>query len=311
MSRTACCFLALGISVAAFAAACGDDDGGGGGTGGNGGNGGSGASGGSGGSAGSGAGTAGAAGEAGGGAGGGTAGTGNAGAGGTAAGAAGSSAGTAGTGSVEEPDGGIDGGEPDSGVVVDAGGNQGPADSGVNGNCVGFTTPPTPIDPQSNQDVVIARVIFNNDNETATVVLRVTAVAGIDGFGDTQQLCWGPSDEECAAVDDNITGARPLGSEVSVVAGTVDFPVDNDEGEFLFISDLPSSGNGVPFAYVNWGDHASEDPAGAADSLENIAIAGGFWTTTESVTLGANNALFGQGDTSVAAGFGVCTADQF
>jgi hypothetical protein len=311
MSRTACCFLALGISVAAFAAACGDDDGGGGGIGGNGGSGASGGSGGSAGAAGSGdAGSAGSAAGGTGGSSGGTAGAGNAG-----TGNAGSSAGTAGSGNAGAAGDGSDGGvpdsgvvnEPDSGVVVDAGPDP---DSGVNGNCTGFTTGLTTVDPPNSQEVVIARVIFNNDDTTATVVLRVMAAGGFQ-FGGGQQLCWDATDAECAEVDDGIAGSPSLvNAEIPVVIGTVDSPVTAAEGEILFANDFATADPSTAFAYLNWGDHNSADPAGPAATLETLA--GGFWTPGASVVLtGAQNAIFVSGDTTTDAGFGVCTADQF
>jgi hypothetical protein len=319
MSRTACCFLALGISVAAFAAACGDDDDGGGGTGGNGGSGASGGSGGgntagSAGSAGS-AGEGGAGGDTNGGAGGTTAGTGNAGTGnaGTGGSAGNGNAGAAGAGTVE-PDGGVpDSGvvvEPDSGVIVDAGGNPEPVDSGVNGDCGGFTTGIANIDAPNNQDVVIARVIFNNDDTTATVVLRVIAAGGFE-FGGGQQLCWGATDDECIEVDDGLTGTPSLlNAEIPVVIGTIDSPVAADEGEVLFANDFATADPGTSFAYLNWNDHVSADPAGPAATLETLA--GAFWTAGASVTLtGAENAIFVNGDTTTDADFGVCTADEF
>lgn len=319
MSRTACCFLALGISVATFAAACGDDDDGGGGTGGNGGSGASGGSGGgnTAGTAGSGAaGEAGSGGTSAGGAGGGSAGTGNAGTGnaGTGGGTAGgSNGGAAGAGTVE-PDGGVpDSGvdpEPDSGVVVvvDAGSTE-PVDSGVNGDCGGFTTGIATIEAPNNQDVVIARVIFNNDDETATVILRVVTAAGFT-FGGGQQLCWGATDGECTEVDDNVGGPAALNTQLAVVIGSGDSPVNAAEGEVLFANDFPTTDPGISFAYLNWNDHESADPAGAAPTLE--ALAGDFWTGGSSVTLeGTENAIFVLGDTTIDTGFGVCTADEF
>jgi hypothetical protein len=277
MSRTACCFVALGISFAAFAAACGDDDGGGG-IGGNGGGGGSGG-------------------------GGGTAGSGSAG-----------TAGAAGSGSVEEGDAGPDSGtgnEPDSGVEVDAGGGTTPDAAVVNGDCTGFTTGIANIDTPNNQDVVIARVIFAGDDTTAHVVLRVVGALGFN-FGGGQQLCWGATNAECAEVDDGVPGVdQPVGFELTVDIGTDDDPVTPDEGEILFVNDFPANDPQTPYAYLNWGDHDSADPdgGGTIGSLETIADGAGFWTAGASVTLtGAQNAIFVNGDTTVDTGFGVCTA---
>ena len=325
MTRTASCFFALGIGIA-LAAACGDDDGGdgAGGAGGGGGSGGAGASGGAagtGGDAGSGAaGTGGATAGAGGSAGTGSAGTG--GSSGSTAGTAGtSSGGAAGTGEDPDagPDGSVEDGGPDSSAAGSAGtagtagtGGTGPVDSGVNGTCDGFTTGPAAIVPQANQDVVIARVIFNDDDETATVVLRVTTAFS---FGDPMQLCWGAEDEECVLADDGIIGDRAIGTELFFEVGSEDSPVNNNEGELLFVNALPSSGNAdSPFAYVNWGDFDSVDPdgIGPAPTLEGLADTANFWTSGDSIDLtGTENAFFGNGDTDVDTGFGTCTADQF
>lgn len=317
MSRTACCFVALGISFAAFAAACGDDDGGTG-AGGGGGSGGSGASGGSagsssvageGGSAGSTAGTGNTAGE------GGSAGTGQAGAGNAGAGNAGTAgtAGAAGSGSVEEGDAGPDSGtgeEPDSGIVDAGGGGNGADAAVINGNCTGFLTGVVTASPQTGQDYVIARVIFDPDATTAHVTLR-TAI--LTNFGDPQQLCSGPTDADCVAVDDGVAGNRPPGTEFELdITG-----VSIDGGELAFMSDVPSNAAAFPFAYVNWGGFTSVDPdgGGAGETLENRAIAsgtGGFWTADESIDLvSTENAFFVSGETNVAAGFGKCTATQF
>jgi hypothetical protein len=306
MSRTATCFFALGICVA-LAAACGDDDddgfGGSAGTGGNGGSAGSGGSGGNGGSAGNTAagGNGGSAGDT---AVGGTAGTGTAGTGNGTAGV-----GQAGSGTVETdagPDGSV---ESDASVDPPDSGPTTPVDSGVNGNCVGFTTGVGTIAPQNGQDVVIARVIFNDDDETATAVLRVVVARNIGG---TQVLCWGASNSECASVDDGINGAEaPVGTEISVVVGTEEDPIDDDSGELLFAEEVPEADPQVVYAYVNWGDHdsADVDDTGPLPTLEGFGV--DRWTTGQSIDLDGNNAFFGSGDTSEAAGFGVCTADQF
>jgi hypothetical protein len=323
MSRTACCFLALGISVAAFAAACGDDDDGGGGIGGNGGSGASGGSGGSAGSAGS--GDAGSAGSAGGGAGGssgGSAGTGNAGSGnaGTSAGQAGSgSAGAAGDGS----DGGVpDSGivdEPDSGVVVDAGPDP---DSGLNGDCPDFATATAQTVAQTSQPVAIVRVTFNAGG-TATVVLRGTDGFDPGGFttGDIQAICTGPDDGDCSDPDDlgTLPALLALNAEVTLtVPGMV-----ATEGELVLATGLPSDIGSSTFAYVAWGtDFVSEAPVGGVGLLswEDRALLDGFWTLDDRIDVGATQNTFicggatgnaDNGDTSLAAGFGICTADQF
>jgi hypothetical protein len=322
MSRTACCFLALGISVAAFAAACGDDDDGGGGTGGNGGTGASGGSGG--GTAGSGS-----AGEAGGGAGGGTAGTGNAGTGNAGTGNAGT--GNAGTGnggaagSGVEPDGGVPdsgSGEPDSGVV-DAGGNQGPADSGINGDCVpDFGTSTALCAAQNSQSVVIARVTFNGDG-TASVVLRSTDGADPGGFtlGDIQVLCTGPADGDCVDPADHATLPTQLALNAEITLTNVP-GLTADEGEIVLATGLPSDVAATTFAYTAWGtSFVSAAPGGVGLlSWEDRAVLDGFWTLDDRIDVGATQNTYvcggntgdaDNGDTSLAAGFGICTADQF
>src|SRR6185436_14332631 len=127
------------------------------------------------------------------------------------------------------PDSGVT--EPDSGVIADAG-NQEPVDSGVNGNCTGFTTGLTTLSEQSGQDFVISRVVFDPDGETAHVTLRTTIAAP---FADPQQLCSGPTDDECVAIDDEVGGPRPAGTELVVNIS----PVTADSGELAFLSGLP------------------------------------------------------------------------
>lgn len=314
MSRTATCFFALGICVA-MAAACGDDDGGdgGGGSGGMGASGGSGGSSGGGGSGGSaGAPSGGSAGQPGGGAGGTPGGSGS----GGTSGSAGSSAGSAGTGTVVPFDAG-----PDGSVESDASTEPvPPADSGVNGDCVGFADPPTGDDAQTGQDVVISRVLFNDDDQTATVVLRVINPFALGG---EHRICWGASNSECAFADDGVDGGdagsaeRPAGTDVSIVVGTPADPIDVDAGELFYASNVPEEA-GTPsgvivFAYVNWGDHDSADvpAAGVGETLETLAVAADRWTLGDSITLDANdNAFSGSGDTISDNGFAGCTADQ-
>jgi hypothetical protein len=195
-------------------------------------------------------------------------------------------------------------------------------DSGVNGNCAGFLSPSTPISAQAGQDVAIARVIFNDDDETATVVLRVIN-GGVFAFGGDQVLCFGASNSECVAVDDGVPGDLAAGVELSVVVG-LGVPVigaavnslvavDDDEGELFFAAEAPQNDPQTIYAYVNWGDHdsADVDTVGPLPSLEGFAVTANRWTLDDSLTLNGNNAFFGQGETDVETGFGVCTADQF
>jgi len=326
MSRTACCFVALGISFAAFAAACGDDDGGCG-TGGNGGSGGNGASGGSagssstageGGAAGSGiAGTGNTAGE------GGNAGTGQAGSGNAGAGNAGT-AGAAGNGSVVEPDAGPDSGtgeEPDSGVV-DAG-NQGPVDGGVNGDCPNFATATAQAAPQDNQPVEIVRVTIDPGGTTATVVLRGNDSIDVGGFnlGDIQFICNGPEDADCTDFSELVTLPAQLALNAEIAVPGVPI-ADAAEGELVLATGLPSDVGSGTFAYIAYGanfDSVAPAAGGVLLSWEARASADGFWTlldripvtTQNTILLGGNTGDANNGDTSKAAGFGICTADQF
>lgn len=317
MSRTACCFVALGISFAAFAAACGDDDGGGG-TGGNGGNG---ASGGSGGSAGGAnvAGEGGSAGSAGGGNAGtagsgnaGTAGSGNAGSGNAGAG----NAGAAGSGPLVDNDAGPDSGtgnEPaDSGPD---GGNQAPPDSGTGGgSCPNFATTTAGTAAQNSQPITIVRVTFNGDG-TGTVVLRSTDSVDVGGFtlGDIAAMCTGPADGDCVDPSDfGATGQLALNSEVTMnnVPG-----LDAAEGELV----LTSGGTGLPtdpttgtLAYVAWGtSFVSAAPStGGGLSWEDRAVADTFWTADDRIPLtGTEDTFVCGGDTALAASFVVCTAN--
>jgi len=338
MTRTASCFFALGIGIA-LAAACGDDDGGDGvgGAGGGGGSGGAGASGGaagSGGDAGSGA-----AGTGGTGAGtGGDGGDANGGSSGSSAGTAGSSAGTAGTssggaGSVEEgdagPDGSVEGDAgPDSSVAGSAGTGgtgSGPVDSGINGDCANFATAAAAINAQTNQQIVISRVIFNTANDTAIVALR--AVDAAFNFAPTQKLCSGTTAAEDAScvdiqtlVDDgDLPDELALNTEVTVTVEGV-FP---EGGEIVLGSNFASEPLAFTFAYIAWGaDFVGDTPtAGGGDAWETRAVDDDFWLAAERVDPdGAQNALIlggnpgdatNNGNSSLAAGFGVCTADQF
>jgi hypothetical protein len=329
MSRTACCFVALGISFAAFAAACGDDDGGGG-TGGNGGNGGNGASGGSAGSAGT-AGEGGTAGAAGSGtAGSGTAGSGNAGSGNAGSGNAGSgnagsvNAGAAGDGSVggdAGPDSGTGGDVPDSGLV-DAG-NQGPADSGVNGDCPNFATATAQAAPQDNQPIEIVRVTIDPGGTTATVVVRGNDSVDVGGFtmGDVQLICNGPEDADCVDPSELTTLPAQLALNAEIAIPGVPIS-DATEGELVLATGSATDPAADTFAYVAWGAaFTSALPStGGGLSWEARASTNGFWTlldridltgTQNTFVLGGNTGDASNGDTSKAAGFGVCTADQF
>jgi hypothetical protein len=204
---------------------------------------------------------------------------------------------------------------PDSGPPV-------VADSGVNGDCAGFTTGLTTLAAQAGQDVIIARVIFNDDDETATVVLRVVN-PDVFAFGGEQVLCFGASNSECVAVDDNVVGDLPAGTELEVVVGlgvpvvgaavTSTVAVDDDEGELFFAAEVPQNDPQTIYAYVNWGDFdsADVDTGGPLPTLEGFAVAANRWTLNDTIELGADNAFFVEGDTTEADDFGVCTADQF
>jgi hypothetical protein len=193
-------------------------------------------------------------------------------------------------------------------------------DSGVNGDCVGFADPPTADDAQAGQDVVIARVLFNDDGNTATVVLRVINPFALGG---EHRICWGPDNSDCVFADDGVDGSgdagaaeRPAGTEVPIVVGAVGNPIDVDSGELFYASNVPEEAGGegvIVFAYVNWGDHDSADVpgAGVGATLESLAEAAGRWTTGDSITLDENDKAFsGSGDTASEAGFAGCTADQ-
>ena len=156
---------------------------------------------------------------------------------------------------------------------------------------------------------MIARVIFNDDGETATAVLRVIAPFA---FGGGQVLCWGPSNSECAIVDDEVAGDRVAGTELSVVVGTADDPISVVDGELLLASETPENVPNV-FGYLNWGEHVSEDvdDTGPLTTNEELAVLAGFWTDGDSIELtGGENAFFGIGDTAAEEGFDACTADQ-
>jgi hypothetical protein len=163
------------------------------------------------------------------------------------------------------------------------------------------------IDAEDNQDVVIARVVFAADAQTATVTLRVLFPFT---FGEPMQLCWGSNDAQCVSADDGVQGPRPIGTDLALTVGTPAFPVSLAAGELAFNSDLPSL-ESFPFAYVNWGQHTSVDPDGAGPllSLQEIATGAGFWTSGDSIELGTANAFFGNGATVVESGFVACNSN--
>jgi hypothetical protein len=163
------------------------------------------------------------------------------------------------------------------------------------------------IDAENNQDVVIARVVFAADAQTATVTLRVLFPFT---FGAPMQLCWGSNDAQCVSADDGVQGQRPIGTDFPLTVGTQAFPVSRAAGELAFNSDLPSV-ESFPFAYVNWGQHPSVDPDGAGPllSLQDIATGAGYWTSGDSIELGTANAFFGNGATASESGFVACNGN--
>jgi len=262
---------------------------------------------------------------------GGTAGTGSGGNGGTgtagnggAAGSGTAGTGSAGTGSVV--DGGVDSGtEPDSGIV-DAGPTVEP-DSGLNGNCPDFATATALTAAQNSQPIAIVRVTFNPGG-TATLVLRGTDSADAGGFttGDMQFICVGPDDADC--VDPADTGTLPaqlaLNAEVTLTLPDT-LGLAATEGELVLTTQgtgLPSDVTTTTLAYVAWGTtFTSQAPGGVGLlSWEDRAVLDTFWTVDDRIDVGATQNTFvcggntgnaSNGDTSVAAGFGVCTADEF
>lgn len=163
------------------------------------------------------------------------------------------------------------------------------------------------IDAEDNQDVVIARVVFAADAQTATVTLRVLFPFT---FGEPMQLCWGSNDAQCVSADDGVQGPRPIDTDFVLTVGTPAFPVNPAAGELAFNSDLPSV-ESFPFAYVNWGQHPSVDPDGAGPllSLQDSAVGAGFWTSGDSIELGTANAFFGNGATAFQTGFVACNGN--
>jgi hypothetical protein len=292
MSKTAGCVFALGVCMV-LAAACGDDDGGPA-TGGNGGAAGAGG--------GAGSGNAGRAGS--GGAGGaplgGSGGTPSGGASGAPAGAAGEggNGGSAGTG--DEPDGGV----PDGGDVVV-------------GDCPAFATAALAIEQQNNQQLAIARVLFNSDG-TADVVVRNPIPAGGDasagsiGISVLTQVCSGESDNDCVALSEFEEGEDFVpGQERTVTVDAVPAA-----GEIAVLSNVPSE---VAFAhaYIAWGaNFVSVAPTGTSPdggvllSLEARAFEAEFWLDDpqQRIVLAAGqNTIVGDGDTALDAGFTTCT----
>jgi len=203
--------------------------------------------------------------------------------------------------------------------VVDAGPDP---DSGLNGNCPDFATSTALTAPQNNQPVAIVRVTFNGDG-TGTVVLRGTDGFDPGGFttGDIQDMCTGPDDGDC--VDPGDFGALPTLLALNAEVTLTNVPgLDATEGELVLATGLPSDINATTFAYVAWGtDFVSEAPGGVGLlSWEDRALLDGFWTLDDRINVGATQNTFicggntgnaSNGDTSLAVGFGVCSADQF
>lgn len=306
MSRTACCFLALGIGVT-LAAACSDDDVDSPGVGGSAGRGGAAGAAGSGG----GAGESGAAGNGGspgtGGTGGSNAGTG---------GAGGSSAGTGGTGatggSEGDPDGGVDASTPDGG-----GGTGGGAGDGVgSGPCPNFATAAGDIEEQDGQVVVIARVVFNGDG-SADVVLRnplpaVPGDAGATNFPliEPRALCSGANNcEFLEDICDDDDGDILSGEEVTCTISDTGIT----EGEVGLLSDSASVPGAFVFAYVQWdidNNFVSVPPSvGGGENLEARAVASGsgFWGADQTIAVDADDdAIVATGDSITASDFESC-----
>jgi hypothetical protein len=200
-----------------------------------------------------------------------------------------------------------------SGGAANGGSGAGGSSGSTGGSTGGAVTSCDPavnqnIDAQNSQDVVIARVVFAADAQTATVTLRVLFAFT---FGAPMQLCWGSNDAQCVSADDAVQGPRPIGTDFALTVGTPAFPVTRAAGELAFNSDLPSVFESFPFAYVNWGQHTSVDPDGAGPllALQDIAVEAGFWTSGDSIELGAANAFFGNGETLFETGFVACNSD--
>jgi hypothetical protein len=321
MTRTARCFLALGLS-ATLAAACDDDAvlvglGGSSGAGGEGSGGTSAGSGGSGGtSAGSGGSSAGR---------GGTSATGDGGTGGVSTGSGGTSAGSGGTsagsgGESSEPsDAGPDAAGPEDasagsgGSVVDAALPAAP-DSGVNGSCPDFEDSALEVEA-GGQNIVIARVLFRA-NERATIVLR--AVDDFD-FGASSYLCNGVGN--CT----DVSGFGTLLAGQELLRSLDDLTPDG--GEIALLSSEGDFAN----AYIAWGeDYESGDVTDVADATADPPIVIGAtegtleefvaaadparWTLGDRVdtsTDGINTivGIAGEGPANTEGGYAVCTGD--
>ncbi|HKO92344.1 MAG TPA: hypothetical protein VJU61_14370, partial [Polyangiaceae bacterium] len=196
----------------------------------------------------------------------------------------------------------------------------GPVDSGLNGNCPSFPNAAVQAQngAQNGQQVVIARIIFDTADGSATVVLRgvVSETLGDPFYSSPKKLCSGPDDGDCVDIDDLELGALVAGAEVSV---NID-GVTPDGGEIALISNFPGVPEAFTFVYAAWGtDFISEEPdPGDADasnlptSLDERADNDGFWDLGGRITVNAQtNTIVGVGDNiDPDTGFEACTGDD-
>ena len=137
----------------------------------------------------------------------------------------------------------------------------------------------------------------------------------VGGFtmGDLQLICNGPDDADCVDPSDltTVPTLLPLNAEFAIPGVPI---ADATEGELVLATGSATDPAADTFAYVAWGTtFASTLPsAGGGLSWEGRAVANGFWTALDRIDLtGTENTFVCGGDTSVAASFVVCTADEF
>jgi hypothetical protein len=179
------------------------------------------------------------------------------------------------------------------------------------------------LNPQTGQQVAIARVLFSGN--TATVVIRniQEAIPGDAGLTVFEQLsapgalCSGPAN--CQLLQDICVEAGddrdlfPGEEAVCTINGT-----SAVQGELAVMSNEATVGGAFPFAYIAWdlaGGFTSPPPPAAEDggvgtSLELRAVdrdGDPFWTLGQRISMSpGDNTIVGTGDTTAAAGFTSC-----
>jgi hypothetical protein len=192
---------------------------------------------------------------------------------------------------------------------VDGGTDAAVADAGGNACPASFPAAAVGAEEQTNQNIVISRVVFADGDAT---VFFLGMGNGEGNFADPMVLCAGPENciEDVQDLD-NEDNLLQVGQEVSVTIENV----SPEEGELALMTNDPVVPEAFPFAYIAWGeDFVSEDPTGGdaaalPASLEVRADEANFWELGQRIIVDANqDTIFITGDSALAEGFGICTS---